>query len=449
MDKTAANEDVLLEWASQLRFSDLPASAVEATLALILDHFTCIRLGLEMPWTQVLMRVARADNSAETRALINGTAGHGFDFDDLHFPTMSHPGCVVIPAAVAMGQETNATGHELIAAVAAGYELMLRPGIAAGLAYGELGWHATGVLGPLGAATAATKLLAGPDAVPDAVGLAASMGAGIKAFNEFGPGWVKRLHAGRAAEAGIFAARLARDGYLGPRRALSARFGLARVLGLGDADIGALDRGLGDPFLVEDIYIKPYAACGAVHGAVQAATQIAATCPGLQERNIASVTVGISPRAIAQNSNTDPADAMAAQYSTEVSVAIGLLGGAEDPRRFMAAGDDSADPARVLARRTVLELDHRAAAAYPDPNEGVVTVRLADGSSLSRRGSSSPASSRGWQVAASKFTAVSRGRLSPREVDEALSACLQLAQEVGASALLAVLARPASVTSSS
>jgi 2-methylcitrate dehydratase PrpD len=100
--------------------------------------------------------------SAEVAALVNGTAGHGFDFDDLHLPTMSHPGCVVIPAAIAMALERGADGRALLAAVAAGYEPMLRAGMAAGLRYGELGFHATGVLGPLGSAVAAAKLLGDP-----------------------------------------------------------------------------------------------------------------------------------------------------------------------------------------------------------------------------------------------------------------------------------------------
>ncbi|HEU4975059.1 MAG TPA: MmgE/PrpD family protein [Baekduia sp.] len=425
-------EDALVAFVSELRFDDVPPAAVEAVLGLVLDQITCALVGTEMDWTRRLRSVVAPPTAAvpavagdaatiigddalvapEVAALVNGTAGHGFDLDDLHFGTMSHPGCVVIPAALAMAEATGADGRALLTAVVAGYEPMLRTGLAAGLRYGELGFHATGVLGPLGAATAAARLLGAP--VVDALGLAASLGAGIKAFNEVGPGMVKRLHAGRAAEAGILAARLAAAGYEGPRRALTARFGLTRVLALGEApDVGALDRELGEPFVVEDIYIKPYAACGALHGAVHAAQQIAQARPGLRDADVREVVVGASPRALAQNSDIEPVDVMAAQYSTEVAVAIALLGGATDPRRFMAAGDDAADPARVLARRTRLEVDEQAAATYPDPMEGVVTVRLRDGTTLARRGSSSPASSRGWDVAAAKFDAVTAGRVSP------------------------------------
>jgi 2-methylcitrate dehydratase PrpD len=436
---------------------------------LVLDQFSCCLIGMEMDWTRRLRGVVAAGGaaasgagafiygdptpvSAEVAALVNGTAGHGFDFDDLHLPTMSHPGCVVIPAAIAMALERGADGRALLAAVAAGYEPMLRTGLAAGLRYGELGFHATGVLGPLGSAVAAAKLLSAPPLaaarvsaptadsrspgnslaaaalVIDALGLAASMGAGVKAFNEVGPGMVKRLHAGRAAEAGVLAARLAAAGYEGPRRALTARFGLTRVLALGEeADTSALDRYLGGPFLVEDVYIKPYAACGGVHGAVRAAELLYEERP-LREQEIAAVTVGVPPRCIAQNSDREPVDLMAAQYSTEVSVAIALLGGATDPDRFVTAGADPDDPSRGLARRITLELDPAAEAAYPDPVEGSVKVTLTSGETLTNRAGSSPATSKGWDVAARKFEAVAESRLSPERRRELLGAVEALAE---------------------
>jgi 2-methylcitrate dehydratase PrpD len=366
---------------------------------------------------------------------------------------MSHPGCVVIPAAIAAALESGADGRALLAAVAAGYEAMLRPGLAAGLRYGELGFHATGVLGPLGSAVAAAKLsrapaedapraLAAPPpaaAVVDALGLAASMGAGVKAFNEFGPGMVKRLHAGRAAEAGVLAARLAAAGYEGPRRALTARFGLTRVLAMGEEpDVGALDRALADPFLVEDVYIKPYAACGGVHGAVRAAELLYKERP-LREEQIATVAVGVPPRAIAQNSNPEPADLMAAQYSTEVSVAIALLGGATDADRFVAAGSDPDDPSRRLARRITLHLDPQAEASYPDPVEGTVQLTLTSGETLTHRAASSPATSKGWDVAAAKFEAVASPRLTPDRRATLLAAVQALAEGAPVGACLGPL----------
>jgi 2-methylcitrate dehydratase PrpD len=452
---TAGGEEALVDFVGALRFEDLPDSAVEATLALVLDQFSCCLIGMEMDWTWRLRGVVAPTGtvapgaaaaiygeagpvSAEVAALVNGTAGHGFDFDDLHLPTMSHPGCVVIPAAIAMALERGADGRELLTAVVAGYEPMLRTGLAAGLRYGELGFHATGVLGPLGSAAAAARLL-GDAPIVDAIGLAASMGAGIKAFNEVGPGMVKRLHAGRAAESGILAARLAAAGYEGPRRALTARFGLTRVLAMGEeADTGALDRALGDPFLVEDVYIKPYAACGGVHGAVRAAELLYKEAP-LREEEIESVTVGVPPRAIAQNSNPEPVDLMAAQYSTEVSVAIALLGGATDPDRFVAAGADADDPARRLARRITLQLDPAAEAAYPDPVEGSIAVTLASGETLNSRAGSSPATSRGWSVAAAKFNAVASSRLTPEQRTSLLAAVEALAEGAPVAACLTPL----------
>lgn len=446
------DEHALLEFVRRLSFDDLTDSALEATLALVLDQITCAILGMEMPWTQTLAAVVSGAGQLpsgdaalgaarvygdptpvrpEVAALVNGTAAHGFDLDDTHLPTMSHPGCVVIAASLAMALASGADGRELLTAVASGYEPMLRTGLAAGLRYGELGFHATGVLGPLGAATAASRLLGGPGSprLIDAIGLAASLGSGIKAFNEVGPGMVKRLHAGRAAESGILAARLAEGGYAGPRRALSARYGLARVLALGhEPDIAALSRALGKPLLVEEVYIKPYAACGALHGAVQAAEQISVQCPELSEDDIREVRVGVSPRAVAQNSIVEPDDVMAAQYSTEVAVAIALLGGAGEPRRFLAASEHPEDPARSLARRVSVRVDEQARAAYPDPIEGVVEVTLRDGTTRRSRGSATPRTSRGWDVAVGKFRAVTAARLTAADRERIVAGVRALAE---------------------
>ncbi|MFD2420103.1 MmgE/PrpD family protein [Amycolatopsis pigmentata] len=444
-------EGELYDFLGSLEFSALPAATVESCLALILDHFGCALLGARMPWTQALRRVTSPTKSrrrrsaadllvdtrfrrgcgrigndrhstagiagggafvygerepvpATTAALVNGTAGHALDLDDLYFPAMSHPGCVIVPATVAAATANRTDGRRLITAIVGGYEVMGRIGVATGLRAGELGFHATGQHGPAGAA-AAVAMLANHDArgVASAVGIAGSLGAGIKAFTN-GPGMVKRLHAGRAAEAGVLAASLVPEGFDGPATPLTGKFGLVHILGYGEADVEALARGLSQHYVVDDIYLKPYAACGALHGAVRAADEIAGEIgdPALVEL----VVVGTSRRALDQNSDTDPEDAMSVQYSMECCVALGLLGQAHEPLRIMAVADDPQDPARVLARKVTLELDRRAEEAYPDPNVSRVDVFLTDGRMVSRYGECTPATSRGWDAAVAKFDRV-------------------------------------------
>jgi 2-methylcitrate dehydratase PrpD len=420
-------EGELYDFLGSLEFSRLPAATVESCLALILDHFGCALLGARMPWTQAVRRATAGitgggEDTAfvygegdpvpvATAALVNGTAGHALDLDDLYFPAMSHPGCIVVPAAVAAACAPRTDGRRLIAAVAGGYEVMGRIGLATGLRHGELGFHATGQHGPAGAA-AAVAMLGKHDArvVASAVGIAGSLGAGIKAFTN-GPGMVKRLHAGRAAEAGVLAARLVHEGFDGPVTPLTGKFGLVHILGYGGADVDALSRDLSRHFVVDDIYLKPYAACGALHGAVRAADELAGEIGDV--RAVERVVVGTSQRALDQNSDTDPEDAMSVQYSMECCVALGLLGQAHEPLRIMTVADDPHDPARVLARRVTMELDSRAEEAYPDPNISRVDVFLTDGRRLSRYGQCDRGTSHGWDAAVAKFDRVTAEVLSP------------------------------------
>jgi 2-methylcitrate dehydratase PrpD len=437
-------ESDLYAYVAALRLDGLPAATVESATALVLDHFGCAILGLTLPWTSAVITALTGAGDlapagdhpgahvygrpgavpAGSAALVNGTATHGFELDDTHLPTMTHPGCVVIPAAVAAAQVTGASGRDLLAAVVAGYEVMGRIARATGLGFGERGFHATGQVGPMGAAAAAARLT-GQDAAAMAgtVGLAASFGGGIKAFS-VGSGNVKRLHAGRAAQAGLLAATLTRAGFDGPPAAVAGRFGFVPTFSTDpEPRYAHLTGGLGERYVVDEVYLKPYAACGAVHGAVAAASTLAPVDPGRVDR----VLVGTSRRALAQNSNTDPTDVISAQYSTEYAVALALLGGATEPRRFLdvATGADAA--VRRLAARTVLRVDDEAERAYPDANSAVVEVVEDGGARRTARAAVSAATSRGWPVAEKKFREVTAGLLTQAAQQRLVEAVAALA----------------------
>ncbi|HXZ63425.1 MAG TPA: MmgE/PrpD family protein [Streptosporangiaceae bacterium] len=424
-----------------------PASRQHAA-ALILDHLTCAIVGMNLPWTRTVrsmyaeLDVFRPGSgqpapaagrsylgpasryggdcplATTTAAMVNATAGHGLDLDDLYLPAMTHPGAIVIPAAIAIAEATGARGLDLVTAVVAGYECMGRVGQAVGIRNVDHGFHATGQQGPLGSAVAAGRLL-GFDAaqLENAVGIAASLGGGIKAFTA-GPGMVKRLHAGRAAEAGILAAHATLHGLAGPRHPLTSKFGFVPVFALADPELGgtarpeALTEGLGRSWIVDDIYLKPYAACGALHGAIIAAEQVKAALDAAgvvaTPATVAAAVVGSSRRTVDQNSNPDPRDVLSAQYSAEYAVALALRGRVRDASRFLAvepdwSGQHEDDDVRALARRIEVRVDDRAQAAYPDSNEGSVTVTLTDGRQFARYGVAEAATSQGWAVAEAKF----------------------------------------------
>jgi 2-methylcitrate dehydratase PrpD len=437
-----------------LRYDDVPQSAVESCQAVILDHFGCAIQGLDLPWTRSLVETLqlagdmrpverggapvygqREAISPLAAALVNGTATHGLDLDDTHLPTMTHPGCVVIPAAVAATVHSGGSGKELLAAVICGYEVMGRVAAATGLGFGERGFHATGQVGPMAAAAACARILgADRQAIAGAVGLAASFGGGIKAFSTSG-GAVKRLHAGRAAQAGLLAALLEQAGFSGPRSAITGKFGFVPTFSTDDDP--AYDRLVGSrpAFVVEEVYLKPYAACGAVHGAIAAASQLAT----VSASSVARVEVGTSRRALRQNDIPEPEGAVAAQYSTQYSVALALTGASDDPRRYLPSALVDHD-IRGLCRRTVLVLDEAADAAYPDRNEARVQVWLKDGTGRTAYGAVSAQTSGGWAAAEKKFRSVTAELLSAEQQGRLLDAVMALADGGPVNACLDALA---------
>jgi 2-methylcitrate dehydratase PrpD len=185
-------------------------------------------------------------------ALLNGTLAHALDFDDTHLPSVLHPSAAVVPAALAAAEGSGASGRDLLAAVAAGDELVVRVGMAGydpdlgNSIFFEKGLHATSIAGTMGAALASAMVYGlEEEEIGHAVAISASMGAGIIEANRTG-GTVKRVHCGWAAHAGITASELAARGLTGPPTVFEGRFGFLRAYLDDSADVGALTRGLGE-----------------------------------------------------------------------------------------------------------------------------------------------------------------------------------------------------------
>ena len=180
-------------------------------------------------------------------ALANGALAHAFELDSLTRPGAgAHPGATVLPPALAIAQERDSDGRALIAAFVAGNEVMIRIGRATGHTNEARGFHAPGTTGPFGAAVAAGHLLRlDPAAMTNALGIAGSLCGGLLEFARGDGGMVKRLHLGRASEAGVLAASLAAGGFAGPRTVLEGEFGFLRVF-CTKWDTAELTRGLGE-----------------------------------------------------------------------------------------------------------------------------------------------------------------------------------------------------------
>ena len=174
-------------------------------------------------------------------ALVNGVAGHVLDYDDVAMD--GHTSAALAPAILAEGWALSASGSDVLAAYVAGYELWAALLEREAGALHERGFHPTAIWGTLSAAAACARLnKLDEERTAHAIGIAASLAAGLVA--NFGT-MTKSLHAGRTAQAGVFAARLAKNGYTASTDVLEHQTGFLRAHSAAGSDVSDADLRLG------------------------------------------------------------------------------------------------------------------------------------------------------------------------------------------------------------
>jgi len=251
---------------------------------------------------------------------------------------------------------------------------MIRIGRATGHTNEARGFHAPGTTGPFGAAVACGLLLGLDERqMTNAIGIAGSLAGGLLEFAKGDGGMVKRLHLGRASEAGVLAASLAKGGFEAPRTVIEGEFGFLRVF-CTEWDESHLTKGLGSDFVTLSAVLKRYPCHATAHPAVKAVRDLQAA-HGFAGGDVASITVTGTRRMVERHNIIEPPDLMLAQYSIPFCVALALFREARDPESY----DDSAlaDPGiRALTRKVKLVPEasdgHAAAGSH-------VTIALNDG----------------------------------------------------------------------
>ena len=234
------------DFAAGLHYAALPETVKEHLTIFMLDYLRVASLGQRMPWSAWATNLARelggqahatvlfsSDRTDPERAtFVNTTYSGSIDADDVHVGSMLHPGCIVISAALAIGEARHLRGDRILAAIAAGYENMIRIGLAIQPSHFRRGFQSTATCGGFGAATAAASLLfTGSDRstrIAETIGLVASFSGGLTQFYHSGS-TVKRIHAAHAAGEGVHAALLAEAGFSGPVDILEGKDGFARA----------------------------------------------------------------------------------------------------------------------------------------------------------------------------------------------------------------------------
>jgi 2-methylcitrate dehydratase PrpD len=321
-------------------------------------------------------RARRADLIDAT--FLGGTAAHGIELDDGFRQGSVHPGCVVVPAVLALGHERHADGKALMEAMIAGYEAEIAIGRACHPDLRQRGFHPAAAVGVFGAVMAAGKLRGLPRAqLANALGIAASSAAGLFAFVNGGAD-IKRLHAGHAAREGLLAALLAEQGVEGPPDVIEARDGFMQAFAFGRAGKA---RGIvlppAVPFGITDCYIKPYPCCRHIQPAVEALTGL------LADENIASDDVQrievATYRIAAEHAETGWDDFASAQLSFPYLIGLALKFRAIKFEHFSA--EMRRDPAfAAIARKLTVTAPPEIDRLYPQLRPARVTVTTARGS---------------------------------------------------------------------
>jgi 2-methylcitrate dehydratase PrpD len=314
-------------------------------------------------------------------ALINGTASHVVEFDDIYRDAGYHPACPTISAALAAAQSQGASMQDLLRAMAAGYEVGGRIGMAVQPSHYRY-WHTTGTVGTFGAAAAVSVLL-GLDAVRTAHALAtaATMAGGLQGAIQ-GEGMSKPLHPGHAAEAGALAAMAAAQGMTGTLEVLHSSNGFAAAT---SEDTGKWDHalaGLGGPPVITTITFKNHGCCGHIFAALDG-IGVLRDEHGFKAADVADIHVGGYTQTKTLCDRPDPRNEADARFSVQYCVSALLhLGGV---RLTAFEPDRLADPAiRADMPKVSVSIDPELADAYPGRRAARVRVTLRDGTVLER-----------------------------------------------------------------
>ncbi len=307
-------------------------------------------------------------------ALINATATHAMDYDDVHYLGAGHPGGPCWSTALAIAQERDASDSLALHAFITGFEVMARlggggvPGV--GRSLQRKGFHPTSVVGRMGAAAVAATLygLDAPKALNALSNTATTAGGLVGSFGTHG----KPFHAGKAAMDGILAADLADDGYIGAGHLFETEKGWL--------DAFIQDRNVEVPSLdFEERYellrngYKLFASCRATHASSQTAQQLATQING---RHIEKVTARIHPGAFVTAGNLDPKTPLEAKFSVPFCIAMALNG-------YRLAWSDFSDA--VFADKSVTDIVPKVELVPVDgqsPASAFIDVTLSDGETL-------------------------------------------------------------------
>ena len=450
----------IAEFVAGLRYEAIPAEVIQRIKLLVLDSLGCAIFGAELPWSRILQQtLAKVDTSqgctvwgtgqrlsTPHAALVNGTLVQSFELDDVHRVGVLHVGAVTLPGVLAIAEmQPDMTGRDLLTACVAGYEIGPRVGMCMGPEHIGQGWHSGATVGVFSAAAGSAAALRLPaDQVLHAIGIAGTQAAGLMAA-QFGA-MVKRMHAGRAAQSGLYGALLAQGGFTGIADVFENEYGgfcTTFSRSTDRFDRTKLTKGLGEEFETLRIALKFYSCVGSNHTTLDAIRTLQARHPFGAE-DVARILVRGS-RVTMDHVGWPyvPQGMTSAQLNLPYCVATLLLDGDVFVDQFTE--DKVADPdrMRIAAKVSVAEDPVITARGSTHRHMVHVDVELRDGTRMEETVEAPRGSEHSFATAEdviAKFTKLASRRISTARVEQIVDQVMHAERMPHAAALVRLLA---------
>jgi 2-methylcitrate dehydratase PrpD len=381
---------VLARKSAALEYEDLPPEAREIARQCVLDYFgvalagagdELVRLVLDelteaggTPQASVVGHDTRLP--ALSAALVNGAAGHALDYDDVNMAMPGHPSVAILPGLLALAEQRRSSGRDVVTAFVAGYETACRIGMALQPGHYNLGFHSTGTVGAFGAAAACARLLGlGAEATAMALGIAGTQAAGLK--SQFGT-MCKPFHAGKAAQNGLLAARLAARGFSSRADIVECVQGFALTHGPNFSPDAALATPAAGLHLFANLF-KYHAACYLTHAPIECARRLREQY-ALTPENIAGITLRLDASCERVCNIPAPVDGLQSKFSLRQTVAMALAG--IDTASLGAYSAENALDADLVRLRDRIAIDWQD--SWPQ-TLGELELELSDGRRVTAR----------------------------------------------------------------
>lgn len=370
-----------------IRYRDIPEEAIQSGKECILDTLGCMLAGCKTEEGTIMLKYAEETGgnpeatiagfgrrvNTPLAALVNGTLGHALDFDDAHDSIMGHPSVVVLPAVLAVGEKMGSSGEAALEAFIAGFEVACKIGKGVNPQLYRNGWHATSAIGSLGATVAAARLLGlDPSGTASALGIAASLSSGLR--GNFGT-MTKSLHAGKAAENAVVAARLVKGGFTASEEIIEAKSGFCAAFA-GKYDLNKILDGFANPLEIisPGVRLKPYPSCLETHSIIEA-TLLLTESHDIQPEDVESVECGLAPLALDILIHNNPQTGLEGKFSAQYAVTAAMVYRRASLEEFSDKAVQDAKAQAMIRKVNVV--------AHPEMEKtiqsSVVTIRLRDG----------------------------------------------------------------------